>query len=71
MRMSPFIMQMGNVHFIAADGKVIFEIPTSNELDVPSIDALSCLLSTYYVFNVKYGPKKSPDLSVPTERCLE
>jgi hypothetical protein len=60
MRMSPFIVKIGNVHFIAADGNVLLEVPTNNEQDAPSINALSCLLSTYYVFNVRYCPQTNP-----------
>ena len=58
--MSPFIVKIGNVHFIAADGKVLFEVPSNNELESPSIDVLYFLLSTYYVFNVKYCPQTIP-----------
>ena len=57
--MSPFVVKIGNGYFIAADGKVLLEVPVSHDR-ARSMDALACLLATYYVFNVKWCPHLVP-----------
>ena len=57
--MSPFVVKIGNGYFIAADDKVLLEVPVSHDR-ARSMDALACLLATYYVFNVKWCPHLVP-----------